>query len=77
MTFDDMETSHMEERNKVLPSGPAVPSSSLKKPKVDVSTNVYQSEILSETKSVFFKPSMVKKLEDTDQELYAVVYKEV
>ncbi|XP_022111356.1 uncharacterized protein LOC110990589 isoform X2 [Acanthaster planci] len=64
MTFEDLEMNNMEnteEKNKVLPPGPAVPASSLKKPKVDVSTNVYQADILSETKTVFVNPSMEKQ----------------
>ena len=41
---------------------------------VDSTTNVYQSEILAETKSVFIKdkPS-VQKEADTDTELYATI----
>ena len=76
LSFDDLELQASSAPVKVLPEGPPTGANSLKTIMVDSSTNVYQADILAETKSVFVKdkPSGKKDVENAENEKqYAVI----
>ncbi|XP_033636704.1 uncharacterized protein LOC117297666 [Asterias rubens] len=76
LSFDDLELQASSAPVKVLPEGPPTGANSLKTIMVDSSTNVYQADILAETKSVFIKdkPSGKKDVENAENEKqYAVI----